>query len=168
MDRAGDGEYLASGFGGQPCGNQRTATRRGLDHQATQAKPGDKTVAAGKIGRQRRGAEREFAEDHAIVHNRAGQRLVARRIQTVGAGADDGHGAGRRAEPAAMSGGVDAQRQSADHGQPGLTQGCREGLGITFALRCGIPAADDGQHRPRQQFDVPAHIQQQRWIIGGQ
>ena len=101
-----------------------------------------------------------------VVGDRPRQGLVARRIDAVGAGADHGDRRAATGEGAAMRGGVDAQRQSADDGQAGAGQDGGEGFGGGFALLGGIAAADDRQRRPVEQFEAALDESQYRRIGG--
>ena len=92
------------------------------------------------------------------------QRLVARGINTVEPGADDGHAGSGAGQSAPVGRRVDAERQPADDGEPGIRQGMGEGLGVAHALRRGVAAADDAEGGLVEQAALPLAIQHGRRI----
>ena len=121
-------------FGGKPGGNQRAALQCGLDNQDAADQARDDAVATWKVGGDGGRAEREFGNDGSLFGNCHREFLVARRVDAVSAGADEGNRGTFGGEGATMGGGVDAQREAADNGQPGIAQRLREGLGVALAL----------------------------------
>ena len=49
MDRAGNGEHLASLLGGEPRGDQRAGARRGLDDEHAERESADQAVATREV-----------------------------------------------------------------------------------------------------------------------
>src|ERR1700730_19436986 len=71
---AGNREDLAILLERHPRGYQRTALLRRLDNHDAKREARQDTVAAGEVLRQRRGAQREFAQDGAAAFdNRVGE-----------------------------------------------------------------------------------------------
>lgn len=150
MNRPRHGKHIAAIFRRQPAGNQRATFQAGFHHQTPLTEPGYQAIAARKMLRQRRCAQRKFRQDQTGLRQLARQRLIARRVNPVNAGADHRHAGCRRAQGAGVGGGVDAGGHAADNGQPGLPQR----LGPAFCglrpLHTGVAAAHHGQHRPLQ------------------
>ena len=109
----------------------------------------------GKVGGDRRRAKGEFGNDGTAFGDRHGQFLVARRIDAVGAGADDGDGFAVGSQCAAMGGGVNAEGEAADDAETPRGQRLGERLGSLQSLRRGVAAADDGKPALLQQGGLP-------------
>ena len=95
---------------------------------------------------------------------RCGEGAVARRVDDVEPGADDGDRAGAAGERAFVRRGVDAERQARDDDPAGLAQVRREGARVVEPLRRRVAAADDRHRRRLEQLDPAAHVEQQRRV----
>jgi hypothetical protein len=83
-------------------------------------------------------------------------------MRVVAAG-EHGDRAGR--EAAAMGGGVDAARETRDHGEAFGAEVAREPLGEAHARRRGVARADDGDRRRGECRDVAAHGKERRSVV---
>ena len=119
----------------------------------------------GKLPRQRRRADRVFADDAAFL---------ARCGRTARGCAPGRRGRGRcrprrpcrrraRSAPSCAAASMPSARPDTMH-RPAPDSACANACGIRPALRAGVAAADDGQRRARQQFRTPFYIEQQRRI----
>src|SRR5207302_2067677 len=88
VDRAGNREYFASLVGGEARGDERARGEPRLDHQAALREPADQAVAARKVVRKRRGAERKFADEKPALGDRGRDPGVAPGIDHRDAGAE--------------------------------------------------------------------------------
>ena len=108
---------------------------------------------------QRRRAECELGHDQPGFGQLMRQRLVARGIDAVEPGADDGDARTGTRQPATMRRRVDTERQPADDGEPGIGQRMGKRLGIAHPLRRGIAAADHAEAGLAQQVAPSLAIQ---------
>ena len=164
MNRAGNGEYLTPLLGGQTGGDQRTALGCRFNHQDAARQAGNDAVAARKVVGDRRGAERKLGHDGAAFGNRDGQLLVARRVNAVGAGPDDGDRLSLGGEGATVGGCIDTEGEAADNAQALGGQVPGEALGSLDTLRGGIAAADHGDSASVQQVGITANVQYAGWV----
>jgi len=144
MDRARNGEHIASRLQGQPCGDQRARLKRSFDDQGAARHASDDSVADREILGSRRGTQRELADDEAFGCDAMRELTVLLRVDAVEAGADHGNGAARTVQTACMRSGVDAECQSRDDRPAGLAQMARERAPILGPLPRRIAAADHG------------------------
>ena len=164
MYRSRNGEHLAPLIGGEARGDERARGERRFHHQATARKARDDAIAPREIGAMRGRAEGKFAYDQPLPRDAFAQRAIALRIEDVGTGTQHRDGGSLRIQPAAVGGGVYAEREAAHDGEAGGAESARKVFRIAHALRCGIAAADHGQTGTRQQFAPAAQIQQRRRI----
>ena len=80
---------------------------------------------------------------------------MQRRIDEIRTRSDDRNRAARTAQPAAMRGAIDTQREPRHNREPRVRKGVREAAGVINALRRCAPAADD-RNRPRLEQVQPA------------
>ena len=92
------------------------------------------------------------------------QLLVARRVDAVGAGADNGNRRTFGGECATMGGSVDPEGEAADNCEPSASQGLGEGLSGLQALGSRVAAADDGDAGALEQGWITANIEDTGWV----
>jgi hypothetical protein len=92
-------------------GDERSGSERRLHDEAAAREAADQPVAAREVLAGRRGAKRKLREQQAARANIGGQGRVARGVEHVDARAEDRDGGPGAGEPAAVRGGVDAERQ---------------------------------------------------------
>ncbi len=63
----GNGKYLPPLFQSLPCGNERPALQRSLDHETASAHAADDAVAARKIARYSRRAQWKFGNKSSLL-----------------------------------------------------------------------------------------------------
>ena len=73
MDGARDREDLPALLRGQARGNQRAAAARGFDDERTEAEAADQPVPLREQRPVRRGAQRELADERAVLSNLPGE-----------------------------------------------------------------------------------------------
>ena len=64
-----------------------------------------------------------------------------------------------------MGGGVDPAGEAGDHDKPAAPELCCKTLREPPTIRRGVARADDGNHRPPQQFGIAEHSQNGRRIL---
>jgi hypothetical protein len=164
VDRAGNREHFAALVGRQSGGDQRAAAHCRLDDQRTQRQPADDAIAPREVHRQRRRAERKFADECTACSDRFGERAVRGRVVDIQSGATHGNGDAFSIERTSMSCSVDAGRQPARDREPAASEMRREARGVVATARSGIARADDCQLRQRQSTGIAAHEQPDRCI----
>ena len=148
VDRAGNGEHLAPGFGGQPRGDQRARLQRRLDHQRALASgPAMMRLRCGKCA----------GSGGVPSANSLTSSAVLRRCGAPARGGAAGRRGPARCRPrrwcrpppvqrAFVGGAVDAQRQARTRRPARRWPGCgAKARALSRALRRGVAAADDGQ-----------------------
>ena len=100
------------------------------------ASPLIEPVAPRKILLARRRARQELGHDAARVGDTPREVAIARRVDAIGARADDRERRGRRPERAFVRGGVDAERQPDTIVSPADASACANSR--AFALPCGV------------------------------
>ena len=114
MDRTRQGEHFAALFAGESRGDERAGRERCLHHEHATGQAAHESVAPREILLLRRRADREFGDHEAARREIVREVAIARRVNAVGPGADDGDAAAGAGETAAMRRGIDAGRKPAD------------------------------------------------------
>src|SRR5262249_49387069 len=84
---------------------------------------------------------------------------VASRVDNVQTRADDGDAARSAGESPAMCRRIDAQREPARDGEPGVAESPGEGLRVDDALGRRVAAADNGEGWTVQQLKPPSGVE---------
>ena len=159
VDGARDRKHLAPGFPRQARGDERAAVARGLDHQRAERKPADDAVAPREVLTQRRGAWRELRHQRAADPDTRREALVLLRIDAIEAGAAHGHRESLDRQRPFVAGSIDAERQSAGHGEPGARKPRRELMRRGATARRGAARADHGELRGAERRRGSEHIE---------
>jgi hypothetical protein len=162
---AWNGENFAALFERQPRGDQRARTLGGLDDDDAERKPGNQTIAPGKIASARFPPKRHFGHHEAAWHNVLDQLGMLGRIDAVLTAGEDGDRSAGKAR--AMRGRINAARQTRDGGETGFAKSARE-LRRDFQSRGrGIARADDRYRGLYQGAAIAAHGNKRRRVIDG-
>src|SRR5690606_33031715 len=113
-------EHLATLLTRQARRDQRTATDRRFDDDRAGREATDDAVAARKVFGARADAGRELRHECAARLDLASELPVAPRVDFIEPGRADGDRIAVDRQRAAMCGGVDAERKTADDGESGL------------------------------------------------
>ena|SRR5436190_12160 len=111
MDRAGNREYVAPLFTGKTRGDERTGRQRRFDDQYAADHSAQQPIAAGKIFPEWRRSRRIFRKKRAACRDRARELAMARRIDAIEPGSNDGNCRRVVREGARMRGRVDTYRK---------------------------------------------------------
>src|SRR4029079_1961078 len=109
MDRAGNGESLATLLQRRACGDQRSRGKCGFDHQCAASQPADDAVAPREVLLGWRSTERKLGNQKALLRDLASKFLVSRRIAQVDTGAQNRDGRTLSLKPAAVRGRIDSE-----------------------------------------------------------
>src|SRR5262249_5316637 len=145
-------EDFTSLLGGKPRRDQRPGIERRLDDEDTPRETAHQAIPPREILLERRGAGGEL-RDHEAPGGELRRALpIARRIDAIGARPDHRDAAPRMSQPAAVSRGVDAERETAhDRKARGGERGS-ERLGVFATLRGRVTATDDRKAGHREQL----------------
>src|SRR5210317_923996 len=165
MDGSGQGEHLASLFGGESRRYQRTAAAGGLNDQGAEAKATYQAISFGEVPSLGRRAERIFAHERAAIDDRVGQLAIASRVNAVNAIADKRDGLATRVERALMRSSVDALRKSACYAKAVAGEVSCEIARVAHAAFGRVTTSDNRKRRQVQGLDIAIDVQHERWPL---
>src|SRR6188508_115328 len=167
VDRAGNGEDLASLLGCQPRRDQRAARERRLHDQRPHREPADDAIATRKVLRQRRNAGGKLRDECASRRDLARERRVLRRIDAFGAATLHRDRATLSRERTTMARGVDAEREPAGDREPGACEVRGKLGGRVAADRGRVAGADHGELRQAEDPGVALDEEHERGVGNG-
>src|SRR2546429_9918021 len=116
MDRAGNREYIAPLFACKARGDERARRQRRLDNQYAADHSAQQTIAPRKILLERWRSRWILGKKRATHGDRARELAMARRIDAIEPGSDDGNRRTVAREGALVRGRIDTDRKSRDDG----------------------------------------------------
>ena len=170
------GEWIEPGIANTslPCSfASRAVMSEPLDSAASttrqpRASPLMRRLRRGKFAATGGVPSAKLRNDAAVARELVRELAIARRINDVEPGADDGDAARRAGEPAAVRRRVDAEREPAHDREPRVRQRARESFGVRDALLGRVAAADDRERRRVEELDAAFRVQERRRIGGVQ
>ena len=111
MNGTGNGEHVAALLARKSRGDERARRQRCLDDEHTAGQTAQQAIAPRKVFLPRRRSGPILGEQCSAFRDCARQRSIARRVDAIGAGANDGNRRSRTGESAFVRRRVDAERE---------------------------------------------------------